>query len=50
MNTMKNILVGIDGSERSQCALEWAAALASKEEGAQLTLLAIIDPGSARWF
>lgn len=48
MNTMKNILVGIDGSERSQCALEWAAALASKEEGAQLTLLAIIDPGSAR--
>ena len=48
MNTMKNILVGIDGSERSQCALEWAAALAGKEEGAQLTLLAIIDPGSAR--
>ena len=48
MNTMKNILVGIDGSERNQCALEWAAALASKEEGAQLTLLAIIDPGSAR--
>lgn len=45
---MKNILVGIDGSERSQCALEWAAALANKEEGAQLTLLAIIDPGSAR--
>lgn len=45
---MKNILVGIDGSERSQRALEWAAALADREEGAELTLLAIIDPGSAR--
>lgn len=45
---MKNILVGIDGSERSQCALGWAAALADREEGTQLTLLAIIDPGSAR--
>ena len=41
---MKNILVGIDGSERSQRALEWAAALADREKGATLTLLAIIDP------
>lgn len=45
---MKNILVGIDGSERSQRALEWAAALADREKGATLTLLAIIDPGSVR--
>lgn len=44
---MKSILVGIDGSERSQCALEWAAALAHEEQ-AQLALLAIIDPGSDR--
>lgn len=45
---MKNILVGIDGSDRSQCALDWATALANKTEGAQITLLAVIDPGSAR--
>ena len=44
---MKNILVGIDGSDRSQCALDWATALANKTEGAQITLLAVIDPGSA---
>lgn len=42
---MKSILVGIDGSERSQCALEWAAGLA-KRDGAQLTLMAVIDPVS----
>lgn len=45
---MKNILVGIDGSDRSQCALDWATALANKTEGSQVTLLAIIDPGSVR--
>ena len=42
---MKSILVGIDGSERSPCALEWAAGLANKDN-AQLMLIAVIDPVS----
>ena len=45
---MKNVLVGVDGSDRSQRALEWAASLASHEAETRLTLLAIIDPASVR--
>ena len=44
---MESILVGIDGSERSEKALRWAARLANRE-GAMLALLAVIDPQSDR--
>ncbi len=44
---MNSILVGIDGSERSQCALNWAAAIAHKD-GARITLLTVIDPATER--
>lgn len=44
---MESILVGIDGSERGEKALRWAAHLANRE-GASLALLAVIDPASDR--
>lgn len=44
---MKNILVGIDGSERGEKALMWAARQADRE-CADLTLLTVIDPRSLR--
>ncbi len=44
---MKRILVGIDGSQRSQCAMMWAASLATNSK-AQVCLLAVIDPASAK--
>ncbi len=44
---MESILVGIDGSERGEKALRWAARLANRE-GASLALLAVIDPASDR--
>ncbi len=37
-NTIRKILVGVDGSEKSIAALKWAAELASKE-GAHLDVL-----------
>ncbi len=39
---MKSILVGIDGSERGERALEWAARHANRES-ARLTLLTVVD-------
>lgn len=39
---MKSILVGIDGSERGERALQWAARHANRES-ARLTLLAVVD-------
>lgn len=47
METLESILVGIDGSERGQHALQWAARLANLE-GAHITLLAVIDPAAER--
>ena len=44
---MTRILVGIDGSERGERALEWAARRAERD-GASLTLLAVVDPSVAR--
>lgn len=44
---MESILVGIDGSERGERALEWAARLANYES-AHLSLLAVIDPATDR--
>ena len=44
---MMRYLVGVDGSDRSDRALEWAARRAS-ETGAALTLLSVVDPDAAR--
>lgn len=44
---MAKILVGIDGSERSERALDWAARRAERD-GATLKLAAVIDPSLAR--
>lgn len=44
---MNSIVVGIDGTERGQRALEWAARSAERE-GAGLTLLAIIDESAVQ--
>lgn len=44
---MTRILVGIDGSERGERALEWAARRAERD-GASLTLLSVVDPAVAR--
>lgn len=41
------ILVGIDGTERGERALEWAARYGARE-GAALTLIAVVDPAAAR--
>lgn len=41
------ILVGIDGTERGERALEWAARYGARE-GASLTLIAVVDPAAAR--
>ena len=41
------ILVGIDGTERGERALEWAARYGARE-GAALTLVAVVDPAAAR--
>lgn len=41
------ILVGIDGTERGERALEWAARYGARE-GAELTLIAVVDPAAAR--
>lgn len=41
------ILVGIDGTERGERALEWAARYGARE-GAELTLVAVVDPAAAR--
>lgn len=43
MKKIESILVGIDGSERGEHALEWAARLA-KRNGARLALLAVVSP------
>lgn len=47
MQTMDTILVGFDGSDRAQRALNWACTVAHREK-AKVTLLAVIDPGSDR--
>ncbi len=44
---MTRILVGIDGSERGERALEWAARRAERD-GASLTLLSVVDSAVAR--
>ncbi len=44
---MAGILVGIDGSERSERALEWAACRAEELDKA-LTLISVVDPSVAR--
>lgn len=41
------ILVGIDGTERGERALEWAARYGARECAA-LTLIAVVDPAAAR--
>lgn len=44
---MDSILVGIDGSERGEKALRWAARQA-ETEGARLSLLTVVDPRQVR--
>lgn len=44
---MIDILVGIDDSERGDRALAWAARYAQRVQG-NLTLVSVVDPGSAR--
>ncbi len=44
---MTRFLVGVDGSDRSDRALEWAARRAN-EVGAGLTMLSVVDPDVAR--
>lgn len=44
---MTKILVGIDGTERGERALEWAARYGARE-GAGLKLIAVVDPAQAR--
>lgn len=44
---MPSILVGIDGTPRGDCALEWAAREAERS-GSSLALLAVIDPAELR--
>ena len=44
---MTRYLVGVDGSDRSDRALEWAARRA-RETGASLTMLSVVDPDVAR--
>lgn len=46
---MSSILVGVDGTERGQRAVEWAARY-GKREGASLELMAVVDPAVARAF
>lgn len=46
---MSSILVGIDGTERGQRAVEWAARY-GKREGASLVLAAVVDPAVARTY
>lgn len=46
---MTKILVGIDGTERGERAVEWAARYGARE-GASLKLIAVVDPNQARAF
>lgn len=46
---MTKILVGIDGTERGERALEWAARYGAREN-ASLTLIAVVDPSAARMY
>lgn len=46
---MTRILVAIDGTERGERALAWAARVAARD-GAELELLAVVDPALARTY
>ena len=46
---MSSILVAIDGSQRGERALAWAARYAGRD-GAQLALVSVIDPAVARTY